>query len=194
MANKEMADILKNLKHPDAEMREMALERLGELRPANALELIVPLLLDADSEVRGTAASTLGIISDSRAVPHLIEVVDSDPSEEVRSDALKSLTDYRGPNVFDCLLREVRRNKRSRRPRWEVARQLGYYDREESIEALKTLLQDDDVYVRILASDSLYLLNRAGLRKTWLEALDDSSEYVHEIAKKALAEIDNSED
>lgn len=193
MTNQSIEDILKDLKDADAEVRERALDKLGALRPKNALELIVPFLSDSDSEVRGTAAANLGIVGDSRAVSYLIEAVNSDPSEHVRSEALTSLAEFRGPNILDCLLHEVRREKRSRRPRQEVARQLGHYDTEESISALITLLQDDDVYVRIPAADALYALNRSELRDVWLEALGDSSEYVHEVATKALAEIENGE-
>jgi len=71
-------------------------------------------------------------------------------------------------NIPGCLLDEVYRQKKSRRPRQVVAQQLQYYNDERAVDALVILLlQDEDVYVRIFAADSLVELNRSRLRKVW---------------------------
>jgi hypothetical protein len=55
------------------------------------------------------------------------------------------------------------------------------------------LLQDEDVYVRIFAADSLLELNRNRLYQVWEQALNDESTYVREIANKAITNLQNYE-
>ncbi len=190
----EMKAILQNLQDPNAAIREAALDRIGELKPSNAVELIIPFLSDTDPEVRGTAACNLGLIHDNRAIPHLIMAIESDQSEDVRAEALLSLAEYSSPEIADCLVAEVYRKKRSRPPRQEVAKQLRNYNTEQSIEALIALLQDDDVFVRDHAAESLYRLNRPRLQDVWNKALSDQSPDVQDIAKKALNELNERQD
>ncbi len=188
--SEELSAIVQELKNSDPEIRENALDKIGTLKPSNALDIILPFLSDADHEVRGTAACNLGEIRDRRAVPYLINVARVDSTEEVRADALLALAEYQSSEILDCLVDEVYREKRSRRPRQEVARQLKNYDTESSVDALIVLLQDEDVYVRIPAVDSLKELNRPRLREVWEKAMDDESYYVTEIAREALANLD----
>ncbi|WP_347566144.1 HEAT repeat domain-containing protein [Scytonema sp. UIC 10036] len=95
--------------------------------------------------------------------------------------------------MLDCLINEVYREKKSRRPRQVVAQQLQKYNEEKSVDALTALLlQDEDVYVRIFAADSLLILNRPRLSGVWKQALDDESTYVIEIANQALSQIKDS--
>jgi HEAT repeat protein len=94
-----------------------------------------------------------------------------------------------------CLINEVHRVKQSRRPRQIVAQQLQHYDDERSVDALiLLLLEDEDVYVRIFAADSLLALNRSRLLYVWQQALDDESTYVIAIANKAIENLQNSEE
>ncbi|MDF5718755.1 MAG: HEAT repeat domain-containing protein [Rhizonema sp. NSF051] len=188
--SEELSAIVQELKNSDPEIRENALDKIGTLKPSNALDIILPFLSDADPEVRGTAASNLGEVSDSRAVPYLINVARVDSHQKVRADALLALAEYRSSEILDCLVDEVYREKRSRRPRQEVARQLKYYNTESSVNALILLLQDEDVYVRIPAVDSLKELNCPRLREIWEKAMNDESYYVSEIAREALANLD----
>ncbi len=190
LMSEELSAIVQELKNSDPEIRENALDKIGTLKPSNALDIILPFLSDADPEVRGTAACNLGEIRDSRAVPYLINVARVDSHTKVRADALLALAEYRSSEILDCLVDEVYREKRSRRPRQEVARLLLYYNTESSVNALILLLQDEDVYVRIPAVDSLKELNRPRLREIWEKAMNDESYYVTEIAREALANLD----
>lgn len=159
-------EIMERLNSSDARVREAAVDSLTDLMPGNVFELRKASMLDDDAEVRGAAACGLGLIGDKRAAPCLIDAVETDASEEVRSEALTSLAEYRGPEILECLVAEVGRPKKSRRPRQEVAKQLRYYDSRDSLAFLVTLLQDEDVFVRDDAADSLYELNRDGLHNT----------------------------
>jgi HEAT repeat protein len=183
---------ISDLQNSNSDVRELALDKIGTLKPDNAFEIIAPFLSDPEAEVRGTAACNLGDIGDIRSVPYLIELARKDPVEKVRSEALSALENYRDPEILKCLIDEVYRKKKSRRPRQIVAQQLQHYNNEESVDALMILLlQDDDVYVRIFAADSLLELNRPRLREVWEQALEDESTYVIEIANKALANLQN---
>ncbi|MUG92353.1 hypothetical protein F7734_07750 [Scytonema sp. UIC 10036] len=155
--------------------------------------MLVSFLSDVNPEIRSTAACNLGEIHDIRSVPHLIDLVRYDTAESVRSEALSALENYRSPEILDCLINEVYREKKSRRPRQVVAQQLQKYNEEKSVDALTALLlQDEDVYVRIFAADSLLILNRPRLSGVWKQALDDESTYVIEIANQALSQIKDS--
>ena len=175
----ELHTAISDLQSKNSEIKELALDKIGTLKPDNALELIVPFLSDKNPQIRETAACNLGDINDSRSVPYLIELVKKDPES------------YEEPEIFNCLVDEVHREKKSRRARQIVAKQLQRYDNEQSIDALIILLQDEDVYVRIFAADSLLELNRPRLDEIWKKALNDESTYIREIANKAITNLQN---
>ena len=191
----ELQTAIANLQNSNPDIQELALDKIGSLKPDNALEIILPFLSDPNPELRVAAACNLGEISDSRAVSHLIEVSRKDPEEEVRGEALAALENYRDPEILKCLVDEVYREKQSRRPRQAAAPQLKHYNDQQSVEALIILLlEDEDVYVRIFAADSLLALNRPRLYEVWKEALEDYSTYIIEIANKALQDLQNYEE
>jgi HEAT repeat protein len=188
----EVEIVLKELQDSDPKIRELVLDKIGSLKPAYAFDIILPFLSDPDPGVRGTAACNLGDTNDERSIPFLIKLIQQDSVEEVRAEALFSLDNYRSPEILACLLDEVKREKKARRPRQIVAKQLRHYDTNQSQEALSILLlQDDDIYVRIFAADSLLKLNHPGLRDTWKSALEDESTYIHEVANSALADLED---
>jgi HEAT repeat protein len=155
----EIASLLKDLAHADPCVKEAALDRIGELRPAHAFDLLAAALTDADAEVRASAACNLAQIPDSRVVPLLIRLVDTDSSEQVQAEALASLGEYHHPHILACLLRQVYGPRRPRRMRQEVAKQLGRYGTEEALQALQVLRKDDDAFVRDYAAESLAQLD-----------------------------------
>ena len=186
----ELQTAIAGLQSEESDIRELALDKIGTINPNNAFEIIVPFLSDPDPEVRGTAACNLGVIGNIRSVSHLIDIAKKDPVEGVRSEALSALENYRLPEILNCLIDEVYREKKSRRPRQIVAQQLQYYDDEKSVDALiRLLLEDEDVYVRIFAADSLLALNRPRLFEVWQQAFDDESTYVIKIANKAISQL-----
>ena len=189
----ELQTAISELQSDNSEIKELALDKIGTLKPDNALEIIVPFLSDKSPQIRETAACNLGDINDNKCVPYLIQLVKNDLEDSVRSVALSALESYEEPEILNCLIDEVHREKKSRRPRQIVAKQLLNYDNEQSVDALIILLEDKDVYVRIFAADSLLKLNRPRLYKVWEKALNDESTYVREIANKAITNLQNYE-
>ena len=107
--------ILNALKSSDSDQREQALDELGiQGSIQNPFDLILPFLQDPNEEVRGTAAFNLGEISDTRAIPYLLELVRNDPSEVARRDALAALGEFQDPEVLALLLEEMKRTPKSR--------------------------------------------------------------------------------
>ena len=185
----EVNSILSDIRNPDPTVRERAVDRLEAGDTPEAFDLIINLVrTDPSVDVRASAACKLAEFGE-RAIPHLIGAVDKDPSELVRAEALLSLSNFRAEPIFESLLEEVRRSKRSRRPRQEVAKQLRYYDDERAVDALGVLLTDEDVFVRDHAADSLFQLNRASARPIWERALKDPSDDVRELARMALQDL-----
>jgi HEAT repeat protein len=147
---------LAELGHSDPDIRELALDTIGTLNPQNAFEIIAPFVSDPDPEIRETAACNLGDIQDDRSIPVLIHLAKNDPIETVRAEALQALVNYQSPEILQCLIDEINREKQSRRPRQIIARQLQHYITPQALEALAyLLLNDDDVHVRIASADSL---------------------------------------
>jgi HEAT repeat protein len=189
----ELQIALKELHSQNPDVRELALDTIGTLKPDNAFEIIFPFLTDKNPEVRGTAACNLGEINDSRSILCLIDIARKDSEEKVRSEALSALENYKDPQILGCLIDEVNRDKKLRRPRQIVAQQLQKYDEEMSVDTLSyLLLEDEDVYVRIFAADSLLKLNRTRLYQVWKQAIEDESTYVKKVASKAITNLQNS--
>jgi HEAT repeat protein len=103
----ELSVILEDLKNPNSEIRELALDKIGTLKPSNSLEILLPFWSDSDPGVRSTAACNLGEIQDICAIPHLINIVKNDNDEELRADALSALSEYQSSEILDCLIDEV---------------------------------------------------------------------------------------
>lgn len=185
---------LAQLQNPNIDIRESALDKIGTLKPDNAFEIILPFLADSNEEIRATAACNLGEIDDNRSIAYLIDLAQNDADEKVRAEALAALDNFRSIEILMCLINEVHRPKRSRRPRQIVAQQLQHYDDERSVDVLSLLLlEDEDIYVRIFAADALNLLNRSRLLQIWKQALNDESTYIIEIANRAIEYLQNSE-
>lgn len=121
----ELEASIKNLLNSSPNVRANAIDQIGTLNPPQALEMILPFLVDEDSSVRETAAFNLGEIHDDEAIAHLIRVFKEEEDEEVRFYALRALREYRSAEILHCLVEEAYYGQASRSLREEVAHQLG---------------------------------------------------------------------
>lgn len=194
MSNKS-SELLTKLQNSDPDVRETALDEIGTLKPNNALELIVPFLSDENTYVRQTAACNLGEIQDERAICYLIQTACQDTDEMVSYYALNALGAYKSPYILDYLVAEVYRGDLSTMAKQTVAKQLSNYDTHKAIDALVTLLQqNNDPYILVPTVDSLLKLNRPCLQDTWLNILlhyDHS--HLGKVALQALADLEQVE-
>jgi HEAT repeat protein len=181
--------IYENLKDSTPLVRIKALDTIGKIKPSDAIEIINPFLEDENIRVRVAAAFNLGRLADNQVIPYFIKKVLGDDDDDVRTEALAALDNYRDSEILKCLIAEVYRPKVSRTPRQEIAKQLRHYDTEEAVDALIILLHDEDVFVRDDTAESLLQLNRPRLVDVWKKALDDLSEDVRNIAITALTNL-----
>ncbi|BAZ15724.1 peptidase C14 caspase catalytic subunit p20 [Calothrix sp. NIES-4071] len=187
--SQDIKTILDALNDSNPHARIQALDTIGTMKPTNAIEIIIPYLSDENARVRVAAVWNLGDIKDVNAVPYIITAAKEDASEEVRGVAIAALENYHSHDILICLVEEVHREKLSRRPRQEVAKQLQNYNSELAVDALIILLEDEDVFVRDEAAQSLLKLNRSTLIEVWKKALKDVSDDVRNIAIQALSDL-----
>lgn len=186
----DIANVFLKLRDPDPDVRVWALDEIGTRKPPGSLEILRIFITDPEPAIRVAAACNLGELEDARAIEPLVESARNDESENVRGEAIAALSAFHDPAIMDLLVEEARRPKRSRRPRQEIAKQLGRYDTEAAVDALSELLKDEDVFVREYAAASLFGLNRPRLAEVWRRAALDRSEEVREFAAKALAALE----
>lgn len=191
--SQDIKTILDALNDSNPHVRIQALDTIGTMKPSNAIEIITPYLSDDNVRVRSAAVWNLGDIKDVNAVPYIIKAAKEDPREEVRGVAIAALENYHSHDIMLCLVEEVHREKLSRRPRQEVAKQLREYNEEVAVDALTILLEDEDVFVRDEAAESLLKLNRPRLVDVWKKALKDASDDVRNIAIQALGDLGHLE-
>lgn len=96
--------LVKALEDNDPEVREEAVDNLGESEDERAVAHLTEVLLkDRDVDVREVAAEALGEIGDARAISALIQALrDKDPG--VRESAVDALAEIGGDRVIDPLM------------------------------------------------------------------------------------------
>ena len=190
----QLPELLKKLNDPDPHVREFALDKIGTLKPAHALQMILPFLSDESVQVRETAACNLGEIQNQEAIPHLIKIAREDADQKVRFYALNALSAYSSLEILDCLVDEVYRGELSIMAKQTVAEQLGHYESQKAIDALVALLQDDDPYVLVPTVDALLKLNSPQLRPIWQNiVLNYDHSHLAKVALQALAQLEEVE-
>jgi hypothetical protein len=76
---------------------------LGELRDNRAVEPLLALLSDSDTEVRGAIPEALARLKDDRAIDPLLAAL-SDPEGKVRESTARALGELRGNRAVEPLL------------------------------------------------------------------------------------------
>ncbi|HKY61018.1 MAG TPA: M56 family metallopeptidase [Gemmatimonadota bacterium] len=141
---------------PDPHTRGMAISALGK-RDAEgriAVPNLIALLGDREPGVRDAAARALGRIGDTRALPHLVGRLRTEPEAEVRGSIVETLAAFADqPGAVDGLLMGIRD------PQWSVrltsAYALGESRDERAALALLAALRDPVHQVRLGAAWSL---------------------------------------
>ena len=98
---------LQQLKSGDPEKRRQAVERLGSLQSARALDGLAKAATDDDTKVRVAAVAAIGGIEDDRIVELLLQAF-RDPQPEVRQAVLGQLKDDGSERVKTVLVGALR--------------------------------------------------------------------------------------
>lgn len=199
----------------DASIRQAAVAALNSVIPPSMSQRIIPLLHDLDPNVRESAVKIAGYFGYPEAADALVEL-SRDPNERVRCAAIEHLPFVEEERAFDVLahaLKEETPNVRAAAARalgimdgphvvahliaglvdedvwvrYFSARALGRLRGEESVEALKRVIEKDEFnHVRIAALDSLGQIGGERVTAIVAELIHDDDPDVAHAAKVAF--------
>lgn len=146
--------IVEGLKDTDADVRQFAVESLGNLGVHQAGEAALKMLSDENPWVRAEAVVALDRIDRVKFESH-IEAALNDDHHAVRRNAAVSLFKLRGEDILEILLRQTR--DESERVREWAAHLLAGIDDDQATERLQELTKDksEPSVVRSTAARSL---------------------------------------
>ena len=194
-------------------VRKAAVEALGRLKDARAVEALTELLKDPDHDVREVTVAALGELGELRAVERLVLTL-ADSQSAVRQLAAAALRriDYQW---------EKSAAARQAIPELKIALQSNEYwvrqsasevmakldkvyaaepeltsmntairlRQQVAIDALFKALNDYDRDLRLAAAEALGRIGNAHLAKPLVTALDDTDQWVRQAAARALERI-----
>ncbi len=160
-----------------------ALVRFG----AGATEVLVEQLAAEDAETRAAAVLALGRISDTRVVPDLLQVLETDPDlYVVAADALAKIGDHR---AFDVLLQRIGDTDVAvRQAAISALNSLGHPQLEARV---AKLLHDSHPVIRESAVRIAGYFGYPTCRDAILECVEDRDELVRQAAVEALPYFDD---
>jgi len=180
------------------EVRREAADSLGRIGGEEALTALLGLLDDDSETVRRIAANSLGNFGSAKpldplislledddeavrraAVFSLIEILSNAPgqqSHQLRETMVEKLTATDHRSVVDSLVDILEQGTQSHQRRnaaWLLGRVTGEDDRERAIEALASLLDDDDGMTAQFAATSVANVGGEAAEDALLDVLDD---------------------
>ncbi len=175
--------LLPLLQDPSAEIRARAARALGEIKDRAAVDPLIQLLRDPAPGARAAAASALAEIGSPRACSALIEALEQecrrdDSSEEAAAaliEAIPPLTDGARPSLTAAL---------GALPRPIAARLAGALESSGAVG--RWLVESEDPEHEEELAALLAGVSQLGVFKPFLEALDDSEDFVRLRAASAL--------
>jgi len=189
-AQSQWQDILRNLRHPDADTRRSAVERLGSAGYVPAIEPIVPLIADPDDRVQAAALDAelnffLGDrISGSRGLGNS----KSRSQQAFDAGPLIRPATAAPPALIDALIAAIR--DENARVRFDAVHTLGFIaERPLPAQQVRALADELDHYDPVIRMATARVLGRLRQREAGdrlLMALDDSNSTVRQLAVEAL--------
>ena len=88
----------------DPQLQQVTMKALGEIGSADAVEVIAQQLKAENAAVRSSAARSLGMIGDTRAIAPLSDVLEDDEVDFVRGSAAWALVEIGTKDAFDTVL------------------------------------------------------------------------------------------
>jgi HEAT repeat protein len=151
-------------------------------------KLISLLQDDPEISVRSSAALSLGLIGDSRAVPILIEALCTD-NQVVRFSAVNALRQLRAHSAINVLIKALEDTEDNVRK--EAIRALRVLSAVEALPTLRKLLQHKAVQVRCESAYSFGFLGDSKDLPNLYKALQDTEFSVRVYAAYSLSQLNN---
>lgn len=157
-----VATLASGLNSPDATVRRRAARALSELPDPAATAALAPALDDPDPGVRHHAALTLGTRGSATAVPTLVAMIVTGPSDVEAAEALGTLAadPSHAPAILDALTAELTAPSASSAVRIRLTQALAELPRAATRPLLHQLTTDGDRTVAALASALIGSIDR----------------------------------
>jgi serine/threonine-protein kinase len=178
--------LLAQLKDPSKIVRQAALAALLKMPGLTDIELVAPLIADADMEVTNRAIELLIKAHHPQTVRFLIPIL-KDESEYARRAAVEVLNEVGDANSIKHLLEAIKDSDWWVRSR--AADALGKIGGPRVVDAVLQLVRDPDEDIRRTAIEILNLTKDERAVDYLLQATRDTDWWVSERAVDALAEI-----
>ncbi|MBI3098617.1 MAG: HEAT repeat domain-containing protein [Planctomycetes bacterium] len=190
---KDFEKALKDKRYGNYWNRLDACRSLGRIGSKDAAELLATVLADDQPEIRETATTALGGMSNKEALAWVASAPLFDPKEEwTRANAATALGMAKAVDQAERVARACT-NDRSQIVRAAASRALAVMPGEESVKALITRMTDPQGEVRTAAAESLALLKAKGAFDALKGAADDRDPEARYAVLAALAAIDPKE-
>lgn len=175
--------LLRVLPHDDARVRHNIVHTLGKLKRSSAVSALVTMTTDSDARVRYKAIYALGQIAVASAIPAIIARLE-DEVLDVQYMAQEVLKGF-GTTALDPLIAELPHGSILKRDL--IIALLGEVNDPRAIQAIKTVLNDDEWQIRFAAVHALGEINHP---EAWrvLEALTgDDDPRIRALATRLAA-------
>jgi HEAT repeat protein len=192
-AQPQWQDVIRNLRHPDAETRLSAVERLGRANHVAAVEPVAPLVRDPDDRVQAAAleAELAFFLADRVSDRRLFGGGRSRAQQAFDAGPLVRTAAAAPPALIDALIAAIR--DENARVRFDAVHALGFIAEPPlAPDQLRALTEELDHYDPIIRAATARVLGRLGQREAGdrlLAAIDDSRETVRVFAVEALGLI-----
>ncbi|MDB6027673.1 MAG: lyase domain protein repeat-containing protein [Verrucomicrobiales bacterium] len=177
--------LARKVKDPDPEVRQEALEELGDIGSRGDVKTIAAALKDERSSVRRAAAQALKKIGDPRAVEALANGLADDklPGPGWQTEFVVALESFNDPRAVEPLITAL--NHPQPKVRRAAASALGKLKNPLSLEPLIIAVKDPDPDVAREAGDALAKLGQPAVPYL-LKILESERGYSQNIAAEAL--------
>lgn len=170
-------ELIASLANSNAATRLNAVIELHRHPGEASASALIAALKDEDAEVRAAAAESLRLLRDPRAVPPLIEVLETDSEHTPVYNAIKALGYIRTPESISALVSALHRGKGDASA---LAFELGEARAAAAVEPLIRLLQNGTAYQRKQAVTALAQIKDTVALEPLERALEDSDEGVRD--------------
>jgi HEAT repeat protein len=178
--------LAKVLNDRNNQVRKHAVQALGEIKDARAVESLIQVLTDSDVDVLGDAVSALEKIGIASVKPLIRALKDKD--SQIRKLAVEALGEIRDTRAVEPLIQVLSDNDSI--VRGEAADALSKISDIRAVEPLIQVLSDNDSNVRCKAALALGEIRDAKASKPLIHALlHDKNSEVRKNAAMALGKI-----
>lgn len=147
-------ELVAALRDSQVEVRVVAAAALWRLPDAAAVPSLIELTHDTDPSARQWAVLALGVARDPRSVPALIALL-TDSVADIRMDAIRSLGRVGHASALTSLKAVADNAERPLDERLEALNSIASLSGPDKVNALVSMLEDDDEGVRLRAVEAL---------------------------------------